>query len=673
SLRPHRKMIAIRDAMAFVPERDDVRANVLFELWLVGTWIVLEYETRVELRSAPLLFRKWQSRVSRASRRRTRSSSCAVVSEYSDGSGPQPHNVGRQCNKPSRCQYNMVGFALRRLTRVAGSTWCAQHGVLVGETSVLNLNSVRVCVIAVAVSTPPSLNLLDGQPVSHHLVDVFHPLADHAIHVLVARAKQQPFEGAVDKERWRLTVQPARNDAFGHVAGSRLAVDDRARRCTVGACRQGCPCRCHSRRHRLCSLRCCCCCCRRRRGASLPPALPRRHGGRASTTPVGGHRGAAVGANRADGGRRCFRPLPTAAAVAPPPPTPRPARRLPPPCPPPNPCLHLPPPPAATPSQAQGPLTASTPPPPPAPCGPPRRWPTRAPRRALGAATPPRRRRTPLPRPPQRPPGRVASRSACGVLPPRARWMRRSPPPPLPASTRPRCGGARPTRVVTGGRPSADGGGGGGVPAAAAPTVMPADAGEASWVTPARRAVSAVSTVHARGSTAAAAAVASAAPPPVAAPAAAWPHAAAAAPPPPPLPSAAATAAATHVALRVDTLAPLAGTPRDLILRSAAAATIGLPARKASAARPVNTNCASSSAAIRPRRPPLTRRGADGRRRPATSVLRPFRGPPPPSPRRFTACSVISGPFIPQKGVQDNGGMQGKTSVPQAYCRSRLK
>jgi len=111
-------------------------------------------------------------------------------------------------------------------------------------------------------------------------------------------------------------------------------------------------------------------------------------------------------------------------------------------------------------------------------------------------------------------------------------------------------------------------------------------------VTPARRAVSAVSTVHARGSAAAAAAVASAAPPPVAAPAAAWPHAAAPPPPPPPLPSAAATAAATNVALRVDTLAPLAATPRDLILRSAAAATVGLPARKESAARPVNTNCA---------------------------------------------------------------------------------
>jgi len=34
---------------------------------------------------------------------------------------------------------------------------------------------------------------------------------------------------------------------------------------------------------------------------------------------------------------------------------------------------------------------------------------------------------------------------------------------------------------------------------------------------------------------------------------------------------------------------------------------------------------------------------------------------------------VISGLFIPQKGVQDNGGMRGKTSVSQAYCRSRLK
>ena len=102
--------------------------------------------------------------------------------------------------------------------------------------------------------------------------------------------------------------------------------------------------------------------------------------------------------------------------------------------------------------------------------------------------------------------------------------------------------------------------------------------------------MSAVRIVHARGSAAAAAAVASAAPPPVAAPAAAWPHAAAAAPPPPPLPLAAATAAATHVALRVHTLAPLAATPRDLILRSAAAATVGFPARKTSTARPVNSN-----------------------------------------------------------------------------------
>jgi len=29
-------------------------------------------------------------------------------------------------------------------------------------------------------------------------------------------------------------------------------------------------------------------------------------------------------------------------------------------------------------------------------------------------------------------------------------------------------------------------------------------------------------------------------------------------------------------------------------------------------------------------------------------------------PRRVTACRAISGPFIPQKGVQDNGGMQEK-------------
>ena len=111
-------------------------------------------------------------------------------------------------------------------------------------------------------------------------------------------------------------------------------------------------------------------------------------------------------------------------------------------------------------------------------------------------------------------------------------------------------------------------------------------------MTPARHAVSAVSTVHARGSAAAAATVASAAPPPVAGPAVAWPHAAAVALPPPPLPSAAATAAATHVARRVDTLASLAATPRDLILRSAASATAGLPARNASAARPVNTKSA---------------------------------------------------------------------------------
>jgi len=42
-------------------------------------------------------------------------------------------------------------------------------------------------------------------------------------------------------------------------------------------------------------------------------------------------------------------------------------------------------------------------------------------------------------------------------------------------------------------------------------------------------------------------------------------------------------------------------------------------------------------------------------------------------PHRVTACSVISEPFMPQKGLQDNGGMQGKTSISQAYCRSRLK
>ena len=42
-------------------------------------------------------------------------------------------------------------------------------------------------------------------------------------------------------------------------------------------------------------------------------------------------------------------------------------------------------------------------------------------------------------------------------------------------------------------------------------------------------------------------------------------------------------------------------------------------------------------------------------------------------PRRGPACSVISGPFVPQKGVQDIGRMQGKTSVSQAYCRSRLR
>jgi len=51
-------------------------------------------------------------------------------------------------------------------------------------------------------------------------------------------------------------------------------------------------------------------------------------------------------------------------------------------------------------------------------------------------------------------------------------------------------------------------------------------------------------------------------------------------------------AAATHVALRIDTLAPLAATPRDLILCSAAAATLGVPARKARAGRLVKTNCA---------------------------------------------------------------------------------
>jgi len=41
-------------------------------------------------------------------------------------------------------------------------------------------------------------------------------------------------------------------------------------------------------------------------------------------------------------------------------------------------------------------------------------------------------------------------------------------------------------------------------------------------------------------------------------------------------------------------------------------------------------------------------------------------------PRWVTACSVISGPCIPQKGVQGNGGMQGNTPSSQAYGRSRL-
>jgi len=42
-------------------------------------------------------------------------------------------------------------------------------------------------------------------------------------------------------------------------------------------------------------------------------------------------------------------------------------------------------------------------------------------------------------------------------------------------------------------------------------------------------------------------------------------------------------------------------------------------------------------------------------------------------PSQVTACSVISGPLNPQKGVKDNGGVQGKTSVSQAYGRNRLK
>jgi len=41
-------------------------------------------------------------------------------------------------------------------------------------------------------------------------------------------------------------------------------------------------------------------------------------------------------------------------------------------------------------------------------------------------------------------------------------------------------------------------------------------------------------------------------------------------------------------------------------------------------------------------------------------------------PRRVIACSVISGPFIPQNGDQHNDGMQGNASIYQDYCRSRL-
>jgi len=42
-------------------------------------------------------------------------------------------------------------------------------------------------------------------------------------------------------------------------------------------------------------------------------------------------------------------------------------------------------------------------------------------------------------------------------------------------------------------------------------------------------------------------------------------------------------------------------------------------------------------------------------------------------PRRVTAGSVSSRPFIPQNGVRDSGGFRGSTSISQAYGRSRLK
>jgi len=42
-------------------------------------------------------------------------------------------------------------------------------------------------------------------------------------------------------------------------------------------------------------------------------------------------------------------------------------------------------------------------------------------------------------------------------------------------------------------------------------------------------------------------------------------------------------------------------------------------------------------------------------------------------PRRVTARSVISRPFIPPKDVRDNGGSRRSTSISQAYGRSRLK
>ena len=66
--------------------------------------------------------------------------------------------VGRQHDQQSRCQYMMFSVSVQRGTCVAPATWCAHCGVPFRTTSVANLNSVRVCVTAVVVSTRATLS-----------------------------------------------------------------------------------------------------------------------------------------------------------------------------------------------------------------------------------------------------------------------------------------------------------------------------------------------------------------------------------------------------------------------------------------------------------------------------------------------------------------------------------